>query len=93
MDSEPETDWIALVSVIDPVEVPVMVAVSFTFVTVIATALVVVAVPSETATVILYTLSPLESVGDSKLGEALKVTTPVEEFILNNAESEPPEME
>ena len=65
---------------------------SFTFVTVIATALVTDVVPSETLTIILYTLSPFASVGASKFGETLKVTFP-DASILHNEASTPPEIE
>ena len=65
---------------------------SFTLVTVIATALVTVFVPSETCTTISYTLFAPLSVGASKFGETLKVTFP-DASILHNEASTPPEIE
>ena len=66
---------------------------SITLVTVIATLFSAYNAPSEARTTMLYTLSPLASVGASKLGGVLKVTTPVEELILHNEASAPPKME
>ena len=66
---------------------------SLTLVTVIATALVTDTTPSKTLTIMSYTLLAPLSIGASKSGGVLKVTTPVEELILHNEASAPPEIE
>ena len=79
-------------SAVVALEPELIIGVSFRLVTVIATALVTDVVPSETLTVMLYTLLAPSSIGASKLGSVLKVTTPVEGLILNNELSTPPEI-
>ena len=68
-----------------------MAGISFTFVTVIATALVADVIPSETCTTISYTLFASLSVGASKFGGALNVTFPDASMLHNDASV--PEME
>ena len=64
---------------------------SFTLVTVIATALVTDVVPSDTRTIISYTLFTPLSLGASKFGGALNVTFPDASMLHNDAST--PEME